>query len=99
MNDQIARVNPDLYQQASGSMTPEQIAEYKRMGDDMYNTVDFETSTILTNEDTPMIDAIAYTSEALKSGLHPSFLTADELRIMEEYKGKEWYKAFGYDSL
>jgi len=34
--------------------------------------------------------------EALKSGLHPSYLTKEERKCMKMQYGKEWYTAFGY---
>jgi hypothetical protein len=97
--DLVQRMNPDLYNQAKGMMTPEQIEEYKKMGEKMYNTVDFGASEILNNPDDPLAESVAYISEAIKSGLHPSFLDENEVKVMEDACGEEWYKHFGWDSL
>lgn len=36
--------------------------------------------------------------EALKSGLQPRDLTADEVKALLVYYGKEWYTKFGFTS-
>ena len=35
--------------------------------------------------------------ESLKSGLHPSMLEEDEIKVLEEVYGKEWYKKWNYE--
>jgi len=95
----MARVNQDLYEQVKGMMSPEQIQEYKEMGEKMYNSIDFNTSQILEGQNDPLFESIAYISEAIKSGMHPSFLDDDERKVLEEGYGKEWYTKFGYESL
>ncbi len=90
--------NPDIREQLKHLLTPEQIENYKKMGEEMYNTVDFTTNEIIGSND-PLVETVAYISEAIKSGLHPSYITADESKIMEEWGGRQWYKKFGYDKL
>jgi hypothetical protein len=91
--------NNPMVESAKKQMTPQQLEEYKQIGESMYNTLDFNTNEILNNPDDPKADSIAYITEGIKSGLHPSFLTDEELQIMEEYYGKTWYLRFGFDSL
>lgn len=98
-NKQPARVNQELYDQAVLTMTPEQLAMYEEIGEKMYNTVDFNTSTVLDNPDDPLAESIAYVSEAVKAGLHPVYLTNEELKVMEEGMGADWFTKFGYDSI
>jgi hypothetical protein len=96
---EVDRVNPEIYNMIKDSLTPEQIKMYKEYGENMYNTVDFNTSDILNNEGDPLSESVAYISEGIKSGLHPSFLDEDEIKVMVEWSGEEWYKKFGYDTL
>lgn len=97
--EKVLRVNPEIYEQAKGMMTQEQIDEYKQMGEEMYNTIDFSTSEVLNNPSDPLLESVAYISEGIKSGMHPSFLDEDELKVMCEWSGDKWYEKFGYDSL
>ena len=66
--------------------------EYKRAGEHMYN----KNYDSLGTEDTKIIDAAAYISEGLKSGLRPSQLDASEIGVMRSIYGDEWYTRFNY---
>ena len=72
----------------------EQQDEYRRQGEHMYNK-DYEK--IGSEEDT-MIDAAAFISEGLKSGLRPSQLDSNEIEVMRSVFGGEWYLRFYYTS-
>jgi len=91
-------VNQALYNQAIGSLTPEQIAQYKKTGEEMYNTVDFNTSQIINSEPLFM-ESIAYITESLKSGLHPSCLSKTEIEVMQQAYGADWFIQFGYKDM
>ena len=84
--------NP-MVRAAKASMTPEQIEEYKSIGESMYGDVNFETSQAF-NTDNPMAEAGAYIMEGLKSGMHPDYLDEDEVKVMEDIYGKEWKNKF-----
>jgi len=90
--------NNPFIENAKKAMTPAQIAEYKKMGEALYSNIDFQDSKVLDNLPPPVIENVAYLSEALKSGLLPSALTSDERKILEQVYGKEWFKKFDYDS-
>jgi hypothetical protein len=98
-NTQQKRVNPEVYEQAKQFLTQEQMDEYKKAGEKMYNSVDFTTSEVLNNPEEPLVESIAYITEAVKSGLHPCYLQEVEKQIMEKYYGETWYKQFNYESL
>jgi len=84
--------NP-MVRSARESMSQETLDEYKKIGEDMYNQVEFETGMVLGNTDDPLVEFVAYTAEALKSGLDPSYLEPNEHKIMEEhYRCKDWYQ-------
>ena len=95
LTDQL--FNNEMIQKARESMTPEQIEEYKKKGQEFFANVDFEDKN--GNTVPPVESAGAYISEGLKSGMHPSYLDDDEKKVMEEIYGKEWYKKWGWESL
>lgn len=83
--------NP-MTQSARQSMTPEQIEEYKKIGEYMHNNVDFETNKVLQDE--PLVEGAASIVEAIKSGLCYEMLEEDEKKVMKEVYGSDWKKKF-----
>lgn len=91
------RMNPNLFEQAKQTMTTEDIAKYEQIGRQMYESIDYENSKVLTPMNEVDAESIAYITEAVKSGLHPDHLSENEQYIMESHYGKEWKKQFNYD--
>ena len=89
--------NNEMIQKAKDNMTPEQLAEYKKKGEEFFADVNFEDKN--GNDIPPIESACAYITEGLKSGLHPSYLQEDEQRLMVEIYGKEWYKKWGWETI
>lgn len=87
--------NDPIYKSAIASLTDEQKEKYKKIGEEMYNSISYETGKF--NPEDEMKEAAAYISSQLDSGIHPSFLESNEKKVMEEIYGKEWYKKWGYD--
>lgn len=87
--------NNPFVNSALNAMTPEQIEEYKKIGESMYGSINFEDSTII-NMPPPMAESVAYVEEGIKAGLLPEDLTEDEVSLLCEAYGKEWYKKFGF---
>lgn len=83
--------NNPMVKNAKKAMTKEQIDEYKKIGEKMYNTIDF-VNPLMENE--PLINSIAYINEALKSGLHYTYLSDNEKLIMKEHYGKNWFEKY-----
>ena len=83
--------NP-MVNSASSAMTPEQKNKYKTVGEEMYNNIDFETGKVLDN----VKDSSDYIYIQIRSGLHPSYLTEDEKKVMFQVHGDRWYEKFGY---
>lgn len=81
-----------LVEQFKESLTSKELTKYEKIGNDLYNTVNFETG----ETDQTMNDVFEQLKAMLESGLHPSFLTYEEKAFMENYLGKEWYKEFNY---
>lgn len=82
------RVNQALYDRVKKSLTDEQIKQYEKIGEEMYNTVDFNTGTILNQCDD--MESVACLIEAIKSGLHPDFMSDDEKIILKKHYGENW---------
>lgn len=79
------------------AMSPEQIDEYKRFGESLYGSINFEDSTVLNNMPPPMAEAVAYIEEGIKAGLLPEDITEDEVSLLCEAYGEDWYKKYGFE--
>jgi hypothetical protein len=89
--------NNPMVQSARKSMKPEDLQRYKDWGEAVFtDDIDYETASV-TKYPSPMLDALAYIETAIKSGQHPSTLRDDEKKLLEEMRGKEWYKKWGYE--
>ena len=93
--------NNPMINNARKNMSPEDLEKYRKMGESMYADIDFPTSTIITEDNNlnlpeHMVEALMYIIETIKSGLHPSMLEENEIKLLEEAYGIEWYKQFGY---
>lgn len=78
------------------SMTPEQLAEYKRFGESLYGGINFEDNAVVNNMPPPMAESVAYVEEGIKSGLLPEDLTEDEVALLCDAYGKQWYLRYGF---
>ena len=90
--------NP-MVEAAKKSMKPEELERYNKIGESMFKDINFvEAKVVDEDEKYPeyVRDAIAYVSESLKSGLHPSMLSKEEVLVMQSFDGEEWYKKWGY---
>ena len=96
MNNSDLFDNP-MIQRARAALSPEQLAEYEAIGEEMYNTVDFEKNIILNNEQDPLTEPYAFILEMLKSGLQPSDLDDNEQQIMDQMEGKDWMKKYNIE--
>lgn len=84
--------NP-MVRAARAQMTPDQIAQYERLGREMYGTIDFENINESKAQDD--VDALEYIESALKSGLKPCDLDETEKNFMENQFGEQWYERYG----
>lgn len=69
---------------------------YARFGKKFHSSFDVDTGTVKDLSTISMEESLAYVSESLKSGLHPSYLTEDEIAILRAGYGDEWYKRWSY---
>ena len=95
INDQDI-FNSNVAMMAMKSMSVEDVKRYKQFGKEMFSN-DFQKLDYPDSSDIPSTDeAVAYISESIKSGLHPSMLEQNEKELLNDSLGKEWYKKFGY---
>ena len=96
-SDQDLFNNP-MTKAAAEAMTDEDKERYKKIGEEMYGSLNFEGNdkgSIMTNDDC-MKDAVRYIEEQLKSGLHISDLNSNECAVMKDAYGEEWYAKWNY---
>ena len=88
--------NNSMVTNALKALSPEQLEEYKKFGESLYGTVNFENSKIVNNMPAPMAESVAYVEEGIKSGLLPEDLTEDEVVLLEQAYGEEWYLRYNF---
>jgi len=89
--------NNPMVEAAKKSMTPEQLEEYKRVGEYMYNNDVYKVSEIGSKVKQPEnSDLILYATQSLKSGGSPHDLSGSELRALIDVYGDNWYERFGF---
>lgn len=82
---------------AKNSMSKEELDRYQKLGESLFKDIDFTSSKVNEqNDESFFAESVAYISESLKSGLHPSMLTDSEKSILEDFYGKEWYTKWNY---
>jgi len=88
--------NNPMVENAKKMLTPEQIEEYKKIGEYMYSN---DTLKEIENKSFDKVNndeyILRYASEALNSGLSPLDLTQTELETLKKIYGDNWYEKFG----
>lgn len=89
--------NNPMIELARSAIPKEQLEKFERIGKEMYNNVDYETSTI-NGQNLPktIAESVVYIMEGIKAGLHPSDLSDEEKFLLKEVYGEKWYERFGY---
>jgi len=86
-----------MVQNARKAMTPEQLEEYKKIGQYMYNSVNYKIAETGSQVKPPTEEnLILYATESLKSGLSPFDLSDEELRALVQVYGQKWYEKFDF---
>ena len=89
--------NNPMVEKAKKSLSEDDLKHYKEIGESMYKDVDFETSSINGQNIPPFIsNSLNYIVNGINSGLHISMLDKDEVNLLENIYGKEWYKKFDF---
>ena len=72
----------DMFKEAWGNMTEEQKKEYSRIGELVYNTIDYETGEVYDNSALELQELLM----AIKSGLiKKNNLTDEETKLLQNY--------------
>ena len=87
--------NP-MVNNALRALSKEQLANYRKIGEEIYGNVNFEDSKILNNMPAPMEEAVAYVEEGIKSGILPRDLDENEIILLTNAFGDEWYVRYGF---
>ena len=97
-------MNNDLYdnpmiRSAKKQLTKEQLEEYKRIGEYMYNNVDYHQNDVKASKikESNPTDLLTYAVQALKSGGDPKDLTPQEINMLVSVYGDKWYEKFGLE--
>lgn len=87
--------NP-MVAQALKSLSKQQLEDYKKMGESMYGSVNFDDSTIIRNMAPDFDEAVAYVESGIKAGLLPCDLDEDEVNCLFNAYGETWYERYGW---
>lgn len=91
-NSYIDLFNNPMVEAARKNLSQEDIERYKHLGEQFYNNIDFVNGkTDQDNIPDQWNDCLVYIEEALKSGLKPSDLEADEITFVQNIHGNDWY--------
>jgi hypothetical protein len=88
-------------QEIAASLSEEDKKRYAKIGEEMYNSINFEDinsqGTLATqNADQIEMENASEIKIMLRSGMHISYLTRQEKDIMKNVFGNKWYEEFGF---
>lgn len=69
---------------------------YQKFGEKFHSSFNVDTGSPIDLSTINMEESLAYVVESLKSGLHPKYLTDDEITLLRAGYGDEWYVQWGY---
>ena len=82
---------------ARKALTPEQIEEYKKIGEYMYNNFEYKTVGMQNvKEHADLEELIVYANEMLKAGGDPKDLSEAEVKALRSGYGEFWWKNYGF---
>lgn len=85
-----------MQQKMAASISEEDRESFRKLGEKFHSSFDITRGEPHDLSTICMEEALAYTIESLKSGLHPSMLTEDEKALLTAGYGEEWYSQWGY---
>lgn len=90
--------NNPMVEAAKKAMSPEQIEEYKRIGEYMYKNDVYRVMEVGSKVKKPeKTELIMYATQALNSGGSPNDLSNEELVTLIDVYGDKWYERFGFE--
>lgn len=81
------------------SLSDEDKLNYKKIGEHMYNSIDFsEINSQGLNDNHKEIDLenVSQLKLMLQSGIHPSYLSNQDKDLLKNNLGEKWYEKFGF---
>lgn len=88
--------NP-MISMAKKSMKTEDLEQYKKIGEYMYNNIDYKNNEIGSKPNDPTnINLASYALEAIKAGGDPKDLSENELNALSDIYGEKWYEKYGF---
>jgi hypothetical protein len=91
--------NNPMVAAARKALPPELLEKYKKLGESLYNNFDFVKGKVEEEPSNPE-EVVSYIEIGLKSGLHPSFLKEDEIRLLDDKYGRDtWLDKYGYEKI
>ena len=88
--------NDPTLKKARDSLSKEDQEKYKKMGEYLFENINFADNTMDSDFKPPIEDACAYIIQGIQSGLHPSYLDDNEKELLKQNYGDDWYKKWGY---
>ena len=88
--------NNPYVEHALKSLSPEELERYKKMGEHMLSNPNILQTSVIKNPEDDMKQALMYIVEGINSGLHPTDLSKQEIKILREFYGENWYLKFGF---
>lgn len=89
--------NNPMINKARRTIPKEQQENWEKIGEEMYNSVDFVDADG-KNQTVPesMMEGAAYVVDSITSGMHISYLEENEKELLKEVYGTSWFERFGY---
>jgi hypothetical protein len=94
--------NNPMINAAIKALSIEDKEKYKKIGDDLYGTINYVDivnegqKQISENIPDDSIEAVLYITSQIRSGLHPVDMEVDEINLMINAYGDEWYTKWNY---
>lgn len=80
------------------NMSEEEKEAYKKFGE-KFHSIDFTKQNIDPSKiEINLEESLANIVRQLNSGLHPSYIDADEEHLLKSAYGEKWYEKWGYKS-
>ena len=96
MKDKATDMWQKMQKQMLESIPENERDNFKKLGEKFHSSFDVTSGTTRDLSTINLEESLAYVVESLKSGLHPSYLTEDEIAMVTAGYGEEWYKKWGY---
>ncbi len=80
------------------NLSDEDKKKYEKIGESMYNSIDYNSGVTLDKNSYDMTLVIKYILEGLKSGLSVDDLSENEVAILVQAFGEDWQENFEFSS-